>query len=139
MPYITVNDARIYYEEHGQGKETIVFGHSMLFNLRMFDEQVKSLKSNYRCVLFDFRGQGKSEVTFEGYDLDNLSKDTHELITSLKCNPCHFVGFSMGGMVAMRLAISHPKLLKSLILIDTSSEPEPSSGHFRNAMMVWVA
>ena len=139
MPYITVNNARLYYEDHGQGKETIVFGHSMLFNLRMFDAQVNFLKSNYRCVLFDFRGQGKSEVTLEGYDLDNLSKDTHELITSLKCNPCHFVGFSMGGMVAMRLAISHPKLLKSLILIDTSSEPEPSTGRFRNTMMLWVA
>jgi len=139
MPYITVNNARLYYEDHGQGEETIVFGHSMLFNLRMFDDQVKFLKSNYRCVLFDFRGQGKSEVTPEGYDLDNLAKDIHELLISLKCNPCHFVGFSMGGMVAMRLAISHPKLLKSLILIDTSSEPEPSKGRFRNTLMLWVA
>ena len=139
MPYITVNNARLYYEDHGQGKETIVFGHSMLFNLRMFDDQVKFLKSDYRCVRFDFRGQGKSEVTLDGYDLDNLAKDIHELLISLKCNTCHFVGFSMGGMVAMRLAISHPKLLKSLILIDTSSEPEPSSGHFRNTMMLWVA
>ena len=139
MPYITVNDARLYYEDHGQGKETIVFGHSMLFNLRMFDDQVNFLKSNYRCVLFDFRGQGKSEVTLEGYDLDNLAIDIHELLISLKCNPCHFVGFSMGGMVAMRLAIRHPKLLKSLILIDTSSEPEPSTGRLRNALMLWVA
>ncbi len=48
MPLITVNDARVYYEEHGQGDETIVFGHSMLFNLRMFDEQVEFLKSSIR-------------------------------------------------------------------------------------------
>jgi pimeloyl-ACP methyl ester carboxylesterase len=105
----------------------------------MFDDQVNFLKSNYRCVLFDFRGQGKSQVTTEGYELDNLTKDIHDLIISLNCNPCHFIGFSMGGMVAMRLAIRYPDLLKSLILIDTSSEPEPSGGRLRNIMMLWVA
>ena len=139
MPFITVNDARIYYEEHGQGDETVVFGHSMLFNLRMFDDQVEFLKSRYRCVLFDFRGQGKSEVTSKGYDLDSLTIDALELIKVLNCDPCHFVGFSMGGMVAMRLAIRHPEVIKSLLLIDTSSEPEPSKGHFKNKMMLWVA
>ncbi len=138
MPIVNVNNARIYYEEHGEGDETLVFGHSMLFNLRMFDDQIQHLKSNYRCVLFDFRGQGKSEVTSDGYDLDNLTIDTLELLKSLQCSPCHFVGFSMGGMVGMRLAFRHPGLLKSLILIDTSSEPEPSAGHFRNTMMLWV-
>jgi len=56
MPLITVNGAQLYYEEHGQGDKTIVFGHSMLFNLRMFDDQIEILKSNYRCILFDFRG-----------------------------------------------------------------------------------
>ena len=90
MPFITVNNAHIYYEEHGQGEETIVFGHSMLFNLRMFDDQVEVLKSDYRCVLFDFRGQGKSEVTKDGYELDNLAVDIAELIKSLNCSPCHF-------------------------------------------------
>ena len=139
MPYIEVNNARLYYEDHGEGKETIVFGHSMLFNLRMFDEQVAALKSNYRCVLFDFRGQGKSEVASDGYDLDNLAVDVSALIKELKCDPCHFVGFSMGGMVAMRIAFRHPELIKSLLLIDTSSEPDPDAGHFRNKMMLWVA
>ena len=117
MPFATINNARLYYEEHGQGKETIVFAHSMLFNLRMFDDQVKFLKSNYRCVLFDFRGQGKSEDTSSGYDLDSLTKDALEFIKALNCDPCHFIGFSMGGMVAMRLAIRHPEVIKSLILI----------------------
>ena len=139
MPYIEVNDTRIYYEDHGEGEETIVFAHGMLFNLRMFDEQVESLKANYRCVLFDFRGQGKSEVTPNGYELDDLTKDTLELITKLNCSPCHFVGFSMGGMIAMLLAIRAPESIRSLILIDTSSESEPPSAQFRNKMMLLVA
>jgi len=138
MPFIDVNNAQLYYEEHGEGDETIVFGHSMLFNLRMFDDQVEALKTNYRCVLFDFRGQGKSESTSEGYDLDNLTTDVLEIIKSLNCSPCHFVGFSMGGMVAMRLAARHPELIKSLILIDTSSEIEQSPNSLKNRMMLWI-
>ena len=124
MPKRNFNGAELYYEEHGSGKETIVFAHSMLFNCRMFDEQVKALKDRYRCLLFDFRGQGQSEVTAAGYDLDNLAIDTAELIETLGNPPCHFVGFSMGGMVALRLAIGRPELLRTLILVDTSADSE---------------
>jgi len=137
MPYIKINKANIYYEEDGTGDVPIVFGHSMLFNLRMFDDQVNFLKSGYKCIRFDFRGQGKSEVTTEGYGLDSLTDDTLKLINALKCGPCHFVGFSMGGMVALRLAVKYPRIIKSLILIDTSSEPQDDM--LRNRMLIWIA
>lgn len=136
MPYINLNNAKLYYEVEGNGEVPIVFGHSMLFNLRMFDDQVNFLKSNYKCIRFDFRGQGKSEVTDAGYDLDSLTNDTAKLITQLKCGPCHFIGFSMGGMVALRLATEHPELIRSLILIDTSSEPQDNM--LRNRAMLFV-
>jgi len=138
MPYINIENSKLYYEDEGAGKETIVFAHSMLFNLRMFDDQVNFLKSKYRCVRFDFRGQGKSEVSMNGYDLDTLTEDAAHLIRELNCAPCHFVGFSMGGMVALRLAIRHPELIKSLLLIDTSSEPEPQENMSQNKLLLWV-
>ena len=138
MPYLKLSKTRLYYENEGHGDETLVFGHSMLFNLRMFDEQVAYLKEDYRCIRFDFRGQGKSEVMPDGYDLDSLTEETLELIQSLDCAPCHFIGFSMGGMVAMRLISKYPRVIKSLILIDTSSEPEPSKHAWRNNAMLWV-
>jgi pimeloyl-ACP methyl ester carboxylesterase len=139
MAFITVNSANLYYEDEGHGAETIVFSHSMLFNLRMFDDQVEALKSSYRCVRFDFRGQGKSEVTEGGYNLDNLANDTAELIEKLECIPCHFVGFSMGGMVGMRIAARRPDLIRSLILIDTSSEPDSPIHRLRNRALLWTA
>jgi len=139
MPDIKLKAANLYYEDEGKGKETIVFGHSLMFSLRMFDDQVNFLKSAYRCVRFDFRGQGKSEVTPNGYDLDNLTEDVAELIRALGCNPCHFIGFSMGGMVALRLAVRYPELIKSLVLIDTSSEPEPTENMGKNKLMVWIS
>jgi len=138
MPYVKINNSDIYFEEEGNGSETLVFGHSMLFNLRMFDSQVAYLKHDYRCIRFDFKGHGKSESTPNGYDLDSLTEDIAELINLLDCKPCHFIGFSMGGMVALRMAIKYPELIKSLILIDTSSELEPTDKMLENKAMLIV-
>ncbi len=139
MAFIKLKNTILYYESKGKGKETIVFGHSMLFNLRMFDDQITYLNDKYRCVSFDFRGQGKSQITEGGYDLETLMYDIVEFINILDCKPCHFVGFSMGGMVAMRLAIKHPELLKSLVLIDTSSEKESKEKMGQNKLMMWIS
>ena len=126
MPTIQTNGANLYYQEHGSGDETIVFAHGLLCNSNMFNRQIDALKSRYRCIAFDFRGQGKSEVTANGYDMETLTLDTVELIQKLNCGPCHFVGLSMGGFVGLRLAIRHAHLLKSLTVIDSSAGTEPS-------------
>ena len=126
MPIIRVNGAGLYYEEHGTGPETIVFAHGLLWSCRMFDDQVAAFKDRYRCIAFDFRGQGKSEVTSDGYDMETLYEDAAALIEALDFAPCHFVGLSMGGFIAMRLAARRPDLIKSLILLETSADPEPS-------------
>ncbi|HAA12861.1 MAG TPA: alpha/beta hydrolase [Cytophagales bacterium] len=125
MPHITVNGATLHYDDQGTGPETIVFAHGLIWSGEMFAEQVAVLKEQYRCITFDFRGQGRSEVTATGYDMDTLAKDAACLIEKLTDHPVHFVGLSMGGFVAMRLGIRRPDLLKSLILLDTSADPEP--------------
>jgi 3-oxoadipate enol-lactonase len=125
MPQRQVNGADLHYEEQGSGAETIVFAHGFLFSGQMFDAQVAALKDRYRCVTFDFRGQGQSAIARDGYDMDTLYADAAALIGALGCAPCHFAGLSMGGFVGMRLAARQPALVRSLILLDTSADPEP--------------
>src|SRR5579864_2039696 len=127
MPRIAVRGAGLHYEEQGAGPETIVFAHGLLWSGRLFDRQVEALAPRYRCVTFDFRGHGRSEVTADGYDMDSLAADAASLIAALGCAPCHFVGLSMGGFVGMRLAARQPGLVKSLTLIGTSADPEPEA------------
>ncbi len=97
MPIIRVNSATLYYEEHGTGPEIIVFAHGLLWSCRMFDEQVAALKDRYRCITFDFRGQGQSEVTRDGYDMETLYEDAAALIEALHCAPrtCRNTGSSL--------------------------------------------
>ena len=125
MPHLQLNGADLYYEEHGNGPPSIVFAHGLLWSGRMFDDQLNALKDRYRCVTFDFRGQGRSGVTQDGYDMDTLAEDAAALIESLHCAPCHFAGLSMGGFIGMRLAIRRPELIRSLMLLETSADPEP--------------
>lgn len=105
----------------------------------MFSEQIAALKDRYRCITFDFRGQGQSEVTQSGYDIESLYADAVALIETLGCSPCHFVGLSMGGFVGLRLVIRRPDLLRSLILIESSSDPEPTENLGRYRMLNFVA
>jgi 3-oxoadipate enol-lactonase len=126
MPTLQVNGATLWYEEHGSGPETVVFAHGLLWSGRMFDAQVAELADRFRCVTFDFRGQGRSEVTAGGYGMETLSDDAAALIQALGCAPCHFVGLSMGGFIGMRLAARRPELVRSLVLMETSADPEPA-------------
>jgi pimeloyl-ACP methyl ester carboxylesterase len=105
----------------------------------MFDAQVEALKSQYRCITFDFRGHGDSEVGRDGSQVSMLSQDVVELIRKLECNPCHIIGFSMGGFVALRLAIQRPDLLRSLILVDTTANPMPKGEIFQFRLLGFMA
>lgn len=135
MPTLRVNGATLWYEEHGTGPETVVFAHGLLWSGRMFDAQVAALSGRFRCVAFDFRGQGRSEVTAGGYDMDTLADDAAALIEALGCAPCHFVGLSMGGFIGMRLAARRPELVRSLVLMETSADAEPPENVPRYRML----
>jgi pimeloyl-ACP methyl ester carboxylesterase len=139
MPQITINNCQLYHEDTGSGPETIVFAHGLLWSGRMFDAQVAAFSDRYRCITFDFRGQGQSEVTASGYDMDSLTLDVMELIEKLELAPCHFLGLSMGGFVGMRLAARRPGLLRSLILMETTADPEPRENVPRYRMLSWIA
>src|SRR3954447_24145267 len=139
MPTLQVNRATLWYEEHGSGPETVVFAHGLLWSGRMFDAQVAELADRFRCVTFDFRGQGRSEVTAGGYDMDTLAGDAAALIEALGCAPCHFVGLSMGGFIGMRLAARRPELVRSLVLMETSNDAEPRRNVPKYAAMSFLA
>jgi 3-oxoadipate enol-lactonase len=138
MPKISVNGASIHYEDMGSGPDKIVFSHSYLVDSYHFFPQMQALKDKYRCLAYDHRGHGQSEVTEDGYDMENLYADALGFIEGLDCAPCHFVGLSTGGFIGLRLAIRRPDLLKSLILMDTSADAEPEENLKQYKMLLFV-
>src|SRR5262245_41797025 len=121
MPHATFNGAKLWYEESGQGPQTVVLAHGLAFSGAMFDAQVAALSAHYRCITFDLRGHGKSELSTTGYDMDTLAGDAAALIEEIASVPVHFVGWSIGGFTGLRIALWRPELLRSLTLIGSSA------------------
>jgi 3-oxoadipate enol-lactonase len=129
MPTFTRDGAAIHYTDTGTpagGPETrtVFFGHGLLFSGWMFHPQITALQAEHRCVAIDWRGQGQSAATKDGYDMDTLADDAVALIESLGVAPVHYVGLSMGGFVGQRIAARRPELVRTLALLDTSAGPE---------------
>jgi 3-oxoadipate enol-lactonase len=127
MPKITVNGVQLHYTDSGGTGQPIVFSHGLLWSGAMFEAQVQALQGQYRCITYDHRGQGQSQVTETSYDMETVYQDAVALIEALNLAPCHFVGLSMGGFVGMRIAARRPELLSSLILLETTADPEPEA------------
>jgi len=128
VPELGVNDTTLYYEDTGPGStgETIVFSHGLLWGTELFAPQIAKLRERYRCIAWDHRGQGRSAEDWRNtIGIEVVWSDAIALLEALTTGPVHFCGLSMGGFVAMRTAARRPDLVRSLILIETSSDPEP--------------
>jgi 3-oxoadipate enol-lactonase len=127
MTTIAVNGTELYYEDTGGSGEPVLFSHGLLWNTSLFAPQVAALKDRYRCIAYDHRGQGRS-ADGEGSEIgmDLLTDDAVALVAALGLQGVHFVGLSMGGFVGMRMASRFPQLVRSLILCETSADPEPA-------------
>lgn len=130
---------RLHVEDTGGAGPPVLFAHGLLWDTRLFAPQVAALQGQHRCIAYDHRGQGRSEVTADGYDMDTLAADAAALIERLDVAPVDFVGLSMGGFVGLRLAIRRPELLRSLVLIDTSAAPEPPANLPRYRLLNFIA
>lgn len=140
MPIFKSDGATIAFTDTGippgaSEAQTIVFGHGLFFGGWMYAHQIEALSQKYRCVTIDWRGQGETPPASGGYDMDSLTSDAIALIDHLDLGPVHWVGLSMGGFVGMRLAARHSQLLRSLTLLNTSSELDPDEANTDNLAM----
>ncbi|MFE9786937.1 alpha/beta fold hydrolase [Nocardia salmonicida] len=143
MPIIPVDGVPIAVTDTGvptgrSDAATVVFGHGLLFGGWMFRAQLEALRRDYRCVTLDWRGQGDTPPTADGYDMDTLTADAAGVIRALDVGPVHWVGLSMGGFVGQRLAARHRDLLRSLTLLDTSARAEDPTKIGEYHRLAWV-
>jgi 3-oxoadipate enol-lactonase len=143
MALVAVNGIQLNITDSGAPADkpdgpVLVMGHGLLFSTEMWRHQIEVLRSTYRCIAVDWRGQGQTPPTATGYDMDTLYADLVALIEHLDLGPVHYAGLSMGGFVGQRLAARRPDLVRSLTLLDTSSGPEDADKITRYRLMAGV-
>ncbi len=137
---VEIGGLRLHVEDTGGDGPPVVFSHGLLLSTRLWDAQVEALRGRYRCIAYDHRGQGQSDVPPDrSISMDACAADAEALVKALGVAPCHFVGLSMGGMVGMRLAARRPEILRSLALLETSADPEPEENVGRYRLLNAVA
>jgi 3-oxoadipate enol-lactonase len=88
------------------------------------------LAERYRVITYDGRGHGESPSPAGPYTLDDLVDDVVALLDEVGAERAHLVGLSLGGMVAMRMAVGHPERVHRMVLLCTSASTD--GGPFRD-------
>ena len=113
----------IYFDDSGQGAP-IVLGHSFLCDGSQWREQVAGLSDRYRLINLDFRGHGKSAAATEPFTLYDAVDDVVGVLDQLGIEKAVWCGLSIGGMVALRAALTVPERIDRLIIMDSDSGSE---------------
>jgi len=134
MAKLKTNGVDLHYEVAGAG-EPVLFIHGLGSSLLDWEKQVNYFAKEYEVTVFDLRGHGRSGKAAGLYSISLFVSDTVALIRSLKLAPVHLVGISLGGMIALELAVSEPELVRSLVVVNSPSEVTIRS--FKDRLMVW--
>jgi len=111
----------LYYEVHGQG-EPLVLIPSTGFGCNVWQRyQVPELSKQLRLIVFDPRGCGRSSKPKRVYTIEQMAYDVVELLRHLGIEQAHVLGHSMGGRIALSMALDVPAAVKSLILAASGS------------------
>ncbi len=116
----------------GQGP-IVVLSHALGTDLHMWDAVVTLLAPHYTVLRYDQRGHGRSPATCAPLSIDDLADDAASLIEREANGPVHFVGLSMGGMVAQSLAARHPTCTTSIVIANSASRYDEA------AKVLWQA
>jgi 3-oxoadipate enol-lactonase len=126
MSTMDVSGITMRYRVDGDGP-WLVLSHSLGTDLSLWDEQMPALTARYRVLRFDTRGHGGSSAPALAYDFQMLTADTLGLMDALGVGKAHFVGISMGGMIAQHVALAAPARIDRLVLASTTSRYAPEA------------
>lgn len=117
MPFAQINDAKLYYELHGQGEPLILIAGYSCDHL-FWELMLEGLKPYFQVLLFDNRGSGQSSE-FGSLSLETMAADTMALADHLGLVKPNILGQSMGGAIAQLIAREEPKKINNLILLNS--------------------
>jgi len=111
----------LYYETHGDGEALLLFPSTAFSGDVWKPYQVPSLSQSMRLILHDPRGCPRTTVAQQVYTIEQMANDAVALLDHLKMPAAHLLGHSMGGRVALTMALNFPGRVKSLIMAASGS------------------
>ncbi|KAJ5096776.1 alpha/beta fold family hydrolase [Penicillium angulare] len=124
MSFATTDDQQeIYYEVHGTGPQTLVFVSGYFGVTHIWQNLIRQLSTQYRCIAYDSRGFGRSSKPpgAESYSVPRHAADLHTVLNACQAttDPSVLVTHSMGGNIGAAFYLAHPELVSGIVYSGT--------------------
>ncbi|MDR6954856.1 3-oxoadipate enol-lactonase/4-carboxymuconolactone decarboxylase [Ancylobacter sp. 3268] len=134
MPFVASAGARIFWRLDGlEAKPPLVLLNSIGTDLSLWDAVVPHLLPDFRLLRLDMRGHGASDTSGGDYTMALLAEDVAAVMDAAGVGAAVVAGVSLGGMVAMQLALDRPERISALALVCTS--PAMDRGAWEDRIM----
>ena len=118
MPYVERDGYRLFYQVHGQGHPLLLI-RGIGSNLEHWYEQLPAFSEQYRVIVFDNQGIGRSSDSGQPCSIADMASDAAKVLKAAGAAQAHVLGLSMGGMIAQELALARPERVSGLVLVAT--------------------
>lgn len=119
--FLKTGNVDLNYRLQGHGRHPLVCIHGVGSYLEAWEGVAAQLCDDFRILTFDLRGHGRSSHILGRYEIDDFVNDTLALADHVGFETFNLAGFSLGGLIAQRIALSHPERLSRLALLATVS------------------
>src|SRR5688572_23797948 len=106
--YAPVNGLKMYYEVHGRGDPVVVLHGSFMTITNNWTAMIPRLSKSRQVIAVEMQGHGRTADINRAFSYENLADDIATLLDYMKIKQVDVLGYSMGGGVAMQVAIRHP-------------------------------
>jgi len=125
--YVPVNGLEMYYEIHGTGKPLIVL-HGAYMTIDAMGALLPKLADSRQVIAVELQGHGRTgDIADRLLSYEALADDIDALMAHLNIETADIFGFSLGGGVALEVALRHPERINKLIIV---SAPFNSQGWY---------
>ncbi len=117
--YAPVNGLKMYYEIHGSGSgEPLVLLHGSYMTIsNNWPTWIGEFAKTRKVIAVEMQGHGRTADIKRDFSYENLADDITALLGYLKIERADLLGYSMGGGVAMQVAIRHPEKVRKVVSI----------------------
>ncbi|WP_299162199.1 alpha/beta hydrolase [uncultured Tenacibaculum sp.] len=124
--HVKVNGTKIYYEEYGEGEPLLII-HSCGTDISAMEYQIDYFRNKYRIIAVDSRGQGKSKLKTKKLTYDLMAQDLEALVKHLKLKTINVLGWSDGGIIALKMGINNKVNINKIITMGANLRPDTTA------------
>ena len=137
--YAPINGLNMYYEVHGSGEPVVLLHGGFMTITNNWEGWIRELSRTRKVIAVEMQGHGRTADIPRELDSENHADDVAALLKYLKVSRADLIGYSMGGDVAMQVAVRHPDQVRRVVVISSTFRRDGMTQEGLDAMATLTA